>query len=38
MLRVVQLFKDRMNQRTEQFLRSLSHHPDILACLQGEAK
>ena len=38
MRRVVQLFKARMNQRTEQFLRSLAHHPDILACLQGEAE
>ncbi len=35
MRRVVQLFKDRMNQRTDQFLRSLSRHPDIQACLQN---
>lgn len=36
MRRVVQLFKSRMNQRTEQFLHSLSRHPDIQACLQPE--
>lgn len=34
MLRVVQLFKSRMNQRTEQFLGSLTRHPDIKSALQ----
>ena len=33
MLRVVQLFKSRMNQRTEQFLRSMARHPAVKSAL-----
>jgi CRP-like cAMP-binding protein len=34
MLRVVQLFKFRMDQRTEQFIRSLTSHPTIKEALK----